>query len=220
MVDFDRSKVYWWRSLATEGNTGTRKEILFAAYKEIHLKGFQAASLNNILSYTGVTKGALYYHFKNKTELGYAVIEEEIWERIFHVFIEPLDHADDPIKCLISQIEHFGQEFTIKDIELGCPLGNLNHEMSPINEGFRIRLNHIYELWYESLIRAIIKSQNSGNIIMEISPKQTAVMIVATLEGCISAGKVSQEMNKLHCCGKGLIHYLKSLRVNHEGLWS
>lgn len=40
--------------------------------------GFQAASLNNILAKTGLTKGALYHHFPDKDRLGYAVIEEVI----------------------------------------------------------------------------------------------------------------------------------------------
>jgi len=210
----ESNSAYWWRPLKKESVANTRNIILFAAFKEIHQKGFQAASLNNILSATDVTKGALYHYFKNKTELGYAVIEEEIWCRIFHRFIEPVENSNNTVSILISQIEHFGQEFTLRDIELGCPLGNLNHEMSPVDEGFRVRLNRIYQRWYDSLTRAIIQSQNSGIIRKNIEPKNTAVMIVATLEGCISAGKVSQDMNRLQDCGKGLIQYLTSLRTD------
>jgi len=76
MNDLNNSEIYWWRVLEDESEPDTRSKILFAAYKEIHLHGFQAASLNNILAHTGVTKGALYHHFPNKTELGYAVIDE------------------------------------------------------------------------------------------------------------------------------------------------
>ena len=54
----------------------TRDEILQASLDEIHRHGFQSASLTRILKNTGLTKGALYHHFRNKNELGYAVVDE------------------------------------------------------------------------------------------------------------------------------------------------
>ena len=56
----------------------TRERLLQAASREIYRSGFQSASLDTILASAGVTKGALYYHFKNKQALGYAVVEEVI----------------------------------------------------------------------------------------------------------------------------------------------
>ena len=56
----------------------TRQALLEAAFEEIYRVGFQAASLDRILDRAGVTKGALYHHFKNKLELGYAVLEEVV----------------------------------------------------------------------------------------------------------------------------------------------
>src|ERR1700727_474847 len=56
----------------------TRERLLQAASREIYRSGFQSASLGTILASAGVTKGALYHHFKNKEALGYAVVEEII----------------------------------------------------------------------------------------------------------------------------------------------
>src|SRR5438876_437655 len=53
----------------------TRERLLQAASREIYRSGFQSASLDIILASIGVTKGALYYHFKNKEALGYAMVE-------------------------------------------------------------------------------------------------------------------------------------------------
>ena len=145
-------EVYWWKQL-DDKELDTRAKILFAAYKEIHINGFQAASLNTILAHTGVSKGALYHHFPNKTELGYAVIDEVIADRIERSFIEPLKNAEDPIQSLIDLIQQAGSSFTLKDIQLGCPLGNLAQEMAPIDEGFRTRLNRIYGFGMRQLNR-------------------------------------------------------------------
>ena len=214
MADLNESEIYWWRVFDDEPAPDTRSKILFAAYKEIHLKGFQAASLNNILAHTGVTKGALYHHFPNKTELGYAVIEEVIAGRIFQGFIAPLKDADDPIQALIDLIHQAGKAFTLRDVQLGCPLGTLAQEMAPIDEGFRSRLNRIYELWHGAIVEAVNKAKATGGLIEQVQAEQVAVMVVATMEGCLSAGMISQDLNKLMFCGEGLIQYLRLIQKN------
>lgn len=210
------SEVYWWRSLDDEGEPDTRTKILFAAYKEIHLNGFQSASLNNILAHTGVTKGALYHHFPNKTELGYAVIEEVIADRILRSFIEPLSNSNDAIQALIELIQRSGEAFTLRDIQLGCPLGNLAQEMAAIDEGFRVRLNNIYEIWHAAIRDAVKQAQSNGKILPSVKPELVAVMVVATMEGCLSAGKISQDLETLACCGEGLIQYLNLIQNNNK----
>ena len=54
----------------------TRKALLGAAFNEIYHRGYQAASIDEILKNAGVTKGALYHHFESKKALGLAVIDE------------------------------------------------------------------------------------------------------------------------------------------------
>jgi TetR/AcrR family transcriptional regulator, transcriptional repressor for nem operon len=216
MLDLDESDVYWWQPIEGDIELDTRAKILMAAFREIHLNGFQAASLNNILAHTGVTKGALYHHFPNKTELGYAVIDEVIAALVHRSFIAPLIGAENPLHALIELIQMAGNSFTMKDISLGCPLSNLAQEMAPIDEGFRTRLNHIYQLWHEAIYDSIMLAREKDLLIDEVDAEQAAVMIVATLEGCLNAAKISQDMNTLFCCGAGLIQYL-NLIIKKEG---
>ena len=203
--------VYWWRRL-DDAEPDTREKILFAAYKEIHVNGFQAASLSNILAQTGVTKGALYHHFGSKTELGYAVVDEVIARRLDLGFIAPLEQIDDPIDGLIALIREAGESFSMTDIELGCPLSVLAQEMAPIDEGFRTRLTAIYDLWHESIASVLRRARDAGTIIDDVDPDALAVTIAATLEGCLNAAKVAQNLDKLMQCGAGLIRFLQLLR--------
>lgn len=212
MSDLNDNDIYWWRPLHGESAQDARSKILFAAYQEIHLNGFQAASLSHILARTGLTKGALYHHFPNKTELGYAVVDEVIADRINRSFIAPLNDSDNPMQALIQLIEQAGYAFTLRDIQLGCPLGNLAQEMAPIDEGFRIRLNRIYDQWHMAIIRALTKAQQNGDLTVQVNAEHVALMVVATMEGCLSAGMISQDLNKLLGCGEGLIQYLKLIQ--------
>jgi len=219
MNELDDNDVYWWRPLDA-AEPDTRGKILFAAYREIHLNGFQAASLSNILARTGVTKGALYYHFPSKTELGYAVVDEVIARRIYLGFIQPLENLDDPIEGFIQLIQQAGDAFSITDIELGCPLSVLAQEMAPIDEGFRQRLTAIYQQWHASIARVLREAQRDGLIIASIDPGAMAVTIAAIVEGGLNAAKVSQDLSSLHCCGSGLTQLLQLLRTpagsNHD----
>ncbi len=203
--------IYWWRALDDRA-PDTREKILFAAYREIHVNGFQSASLSNILARAGVTKGALYHHFRDKTELGYAVVDEVIARRVHLSFIQPLEHFDDPIEGFIAFIQHAGDTFSMTDIELGCPLSVLAQEMAPIDEGFRTRLTAIYEQWHRSTADLLREAREKDLILGEVDPETMAMTIVAIMEGGLNAAKVSQNLGKLHLCGQGLVQLLKMIR--------
>lgn len=190
----------------------TRRELLEAAYAEIHLQGFQSASLNAILNKTGVTKGALYHYFKSKKELGYAVLDEWIRPYLESTWIEPLnDKTLPPIERLQQTISQAGEKLDDQEVQLGCPLSNLSQEMSPIDEGFRHRADAIYQSWLESIKTTLIEGQQSGSIRQDINPADTALFIIASLQGCMSIAKNAQSREALLHCGKGVLSYLDSL---------
>lgn len=55
----------------------TRQAILLAAAKVFEERGYQMATINEILSAAGVTKGALYFHFASKEDLAQGVLHEQ-----------------------------------------------------------------------------------------------------------------------------------------------
>jgi AcrR family transcriptional regulator len=203
--------VYWWRPL-DDSEPDTRQKILFAAYREIHVNGFQAASLSHILARTGVTKGALYHHFPNKTELGYAVVDEVIDRRIELGFIEPIASFDDPVDGFIEFVRNAGDTFSITDIELGCPLSVLAQEMAPIDEGFRMRLTAIYERWRGAIAEVLTRARREGLILEAVDPDAMAATLMSMMEGGLSAAKVTQSLDTLQLCGAGMIQVLQLIR--------
>ncbi len=190
----------------------TRAKILMAAFDEIYHRGFQAASLNNILKNTDITKGALYHHFKNKMELGYAVVDEIIYTTLRANWIEPLQNTDDPVAIIREILLISGEKMTDEDVRLGCPLNNLALEMSPIDEGFRTRITAIYTEWQEAVEQACECGKQAGNIRQNTDSKQLGVLFVATLEGCLGLAKSTQSLETLMMCGQGLVQQLELLK--------
>lgn len=197
----------------TEQDIATRQVILQAAYEEIHVRGFQAASLSKILANTNVTKGALYHYFPTKLALGYAVVDEILAVQIDQMWVQPLLKTDDPITGLIQIIIQSGKEITEEDISFGCPINNLAQEMAPIDEGFRYRVEAVYEAWREGTAQAFKNGQDKGFVKKGINAKSVATMVVASLEGCMGLAKNSRSKKMLYQCGESVVDYLRSLQV-------
>jgi AcrR family transcriptional regulator len=71
-----RAKVTAMAPLREEHVAATRQALVTAARKHFGSVGFAATSLDDVVADAGVTKGALYHHFKNKEDLFVAVYEE------------------------------------------------------------------------------------------------------------------------------------------------
>ncbi len=109
----------------------TREVLLHAAFEEIHRTGLQAASVDAILAHTGVTKGALYYHFPTKTDLGYAVVEEVIRQRILQRWGHDVREGEDPITHLIEKLSFEAKHrWPLEALQVGCPVNNLANKIS------------------------------------------------------------------------------------------
>lgn len=193
----------------------TRQRLLESAFEEIHCNGFRAASLNAILKKAGVTKGALYHHFGSKQALGYAVVDEMV-----RPFVEarwrPAVESSDPVAAGIAVVREMLVTRADMAASLGCPFNNLCQEMSPVDEGFRKRLNAILHDWRESTIEGLRRGQKQGHVRRDADPKAAAAFIIASVEGCIGMAKASRSKEFLQAGMAGLIDYLEHLRPAHR----
>src|SRR6202021_1166728 len=146
----------------------TRERLLQAAAREIYRSGFQRASLDTILASARVTKGALYYHFKNKQALGYAVVEEVISPDTRGMWVRPLLSVKDPIDTLIGIVQSLSVR--PEDVCGGCRLNNLAQEMSPLDAGFRKRLETIFDAWREATASVLREGKIHGSVRRHVEP--------------------------------------------------
>ena len=191
----------------------TRLALLNAAFDEINQHGFQAASLARIINETKVSKGALYHHFPSKLEMGYAVVDELIAENVKEMWITPLNQADNIIDALLLQIETMISKRNDNNICFGCPANNLAQEMSPIDEGFRERINNIFDQWRTAITKGLIDGQANGIVKETISTDASAYFIVAAIEGATSLAKNAKSVDVLRTSLQGLKEHIETLRI-------
>jgi AcrR family transcriptional regulator len=189
----------------------TRKRLLLAASREIYRSGFQSASLDTILAIAGVTKGALYYHFKSKEELGYSVVEEVIASNVRGRWVRPLQSGKDPIDALIDAV----QRIPVRPVDVrgGCQLNNLAQEMSPLDAGFRKRLAIIFEAWREAVASVLREGQTRGIVRRDLEPANAAGLLIAMVEGYGSLAKNAQDPKVMKAGIRNIVDWLRSLRA-------
>lgn len=191
----------------------TRRRILEAAHEEIFGQGFRAASLDNILKKTGVTKGALYHHFPNKQALGYAVLEEIIFPEAARGW-EPLrDETERPLDVLIDVLEADKRRFGGERASRGCPINNLVQEMSAADEGFRERLANFQSRWIRAVEKVLQRAQAAGQVRADINARQAATLVVSSYEGCSGLAKVNRDANCFGSCIDAIVIFLNGLRA-------
>jgi TetR/AcrR family transcriptional repressor of nem operon len=194
----------------------TRERLLHAASREIYRSGFQSASLGTILASTGVTKGALYYHFKSKEGLGYAVVEEVIAPDVHGRWVRPLQSVKDPINALIGAVQHI--PVRPEDVRGGCQLNNLAQEMSPLDAGFRKRLAVIFDAWREAVTSVLREGQAHGSVRRDVEPADAAGLLIAMVEGYGSMAKNAHDPRVMKAGIRNIVDWLRSLRApgNHK----
>lgn len=196
---------------ATKSQKGatTRDQILDAAGRLIHLKGYHCTSLDDVLRESGVGKGNFYYHFKSKEELGYAIVDR-VMRGFLERTLEPAfaDPSGDPIAQIHAFLDRVLDNQRQRNCVGGCPIGNLAAELSDVHEGFRQRLAGIFAEWSATLTDAIGRSEVFDRAREGFEPAALAQFLVAALEGAILLSKVTKDIQIMERCVEQLKQHL------------
>jgi len=192
----------------------TREAVIEAATRLIHVHGYNATSLDDVLRESGVGKGNFYYHFKSKQDLGYAILD-----RIVTAFLErtlepcfsgPTAPPLAQIRCFLDRVLEAQRA---RQCVGGCIMGNLGSELSDVHEGFRARLASVFTAWRERLTAAFAEAARRGEVSAACRPEAVAQFVVASLEGALLLSKVTKDIGVMEQCVAELKRYLAAFEA-------
>ena len=146
-----------------------------------------------------------------KRELGFAVLDDCFGAKATAALDEALDR-DDPIRGIADLFSAMAHKLEGQRLTCGCPINNLAQEMSPLDEGFRERLQQIYKSWHRRIANALAGAQQRGVIRDEVDPGEVAYCVIATMQGAIGLAKNAQDATIFRASIKGLLSHLESIR--------
>lgn len=161
----------------------TKQLILDESYKLFYKDGFNATSVDKIMVKTQLTKGAFYHHYKNKKELGLAVIKLKIKKRVYDGMISPLYKSGNSIEILKQTFIDRIKSFPLEEKQSGCPMNNFINEIGDSEKIYQIALKNIIEEWKSALIHLIDRGKKEKSIHQTISSDSTAMYLISAFEG-------------------------------------
>jgi TetR/AcrR family transcriptional repressor of nem operon len=168
----------------------TRMNIIQKSFDLIYERGYQGTSIDDIIATTQVTKGAFFYHFKNKEEMGLAVINEMLYPHMIPFLDKQLERPGDFRVNIYRMMEVLLLEDKFFKVEYGCPAVNMIEEMAPRNPSFRKALTRVLLLWQSELESAIVRAQAEGQLTKAHDAKKIAQYVTANYGGARYMGKI------------------------------
>lgn len=161
----------------------TREALLDAAEDVFFDKGVARTSLEQIARHAGMTRGAVYWHFRNKADLFHALLE-----RVRMPFQELIDEIEDPMAI----------DSPLDAIRLACLHGFTRLEQPRYRRVHSILIhrceffsdidpiamqNELTQECRESLLERFSKAHEMGLMRPDISPAIATELLQATLGG-------------------------------------
>jgi AcrR family transcriptional regulator len=154
----------------------TRETIVAAAAHEFAAQGYQGASLSKILERSGVTKGALHFHFASKEAMARAVAE--VMERRFPEFLQVFtDRGEDvlttAVHLAIGIADLLGDDVYCRAGMRVVSEGALGPELTPWP----------YRYWEDVFIDLLARAREEGSLREDVDSRELARTVVALGHG-------------------------------------
>ena len=182
-------------------------QILDAAAQLIAQHGYSQTSVDDVIRHSGLSgKSHFYHYFKSKEELGYEVLNrqfERFAERGLAILREPMI---DPLDRLALFIDSLVASQAERGWRGGSTFGSLASELADAHEGFRTRIETVFERWASQIQSLLWEAR--PRMIDEVDTARMARFIIATLEGAVLMSRVKRDGAVLQGIAEDLKKYV------------
>jgi TetR/AcrR family transcriptional regulator, transcriptional repressor for nem operon len=168
----------------------TRQQILQATARLVALKGFHDTKLEEVLESASVTKGAFFHHFRDREDLGFAVLDWHMDQRRQQLdMIEqelPRSRQAGPLLRVFRRLDAIQEMIHRRDgAKGGCVIGNMSTTLSDCHEGFRTRLAECFDEMALEFFPHLEAAARQGGLTRRTNTRELARYIVTVIEGAI-----------------------------------
>ncbi len=162
-----------------------RQQILLATIKLLGTKGYADMSMNDIVAESGISKGGIYWHFKNKDAIIEAAFVSILDAQL--AFIEAqlagTDPARDKLRRIFGIAHLVGEESTPPPLEFFA--------LAARDAALMEQVRHYVHAYQERIAQVIQQGIDSGEL-ASVDPMMTALNLLSFLEGVLLIGLTVQ----------------------------
>ena len=168
----------------------TREKILQAAARLFALKGYHDAKLEEVLDTAQVSKGAFFHQFRDREDLGFAVLDwhmdrrRQLLEKIEQEL--PLAKQADPLQKVFRRLDAIQEMVRRREgCKGGCIIGNMSTALSDCHDGFRKRLAECFDEMAKEFLPHLEAAARQRRVTRRTNMSELARYIVTVIEGAI-----------------------------------
>lgn len=190
----------------------TRQDILSAALALFHAKGYSNTTLEQIACHAGVTRGAIYWHFKDKLDLLMGIkedIERSTATRLEDLLSLSVTTLADMRDNLLRLFQNLEQDTRFRRFfELVSYRAEFTRELQPMLDQFKQRCWRLQQKDTEDLTRL----QQNNQLPATVNCAQAALGFRCLIFGLIDSWLMNDDLFSLTEQGNALItRYLETL---------
>lgn len=170
----------------------TRQLIIETASILFNTKGYKSTSISDITRSAGITKGAIYKHFKDKSDLEKECLQS-MTRVLFSNVSEGIRKAPDAEKKILSLLNYFAQYGVKSPFKGGCPLMNAAVEVDDSDPGLKKVVSNIFVMLHQGISKVIENGVLRGQLKADIDVSEYATLIYSSIEGAIMMMKATDD---------------------------
>jgi AcrR family transcriptional regulator len=196
------------KNVKTLQSLDTSSRILTKAMKIFLEKGYHGTSIDDITQAAGVTKGALYWHFKSKEDLLERIVEE-FEKRFLDGLIQTVENVQGDIQDKIEKYFRYNAAFSFYNRELCVSFTTLAAELVGAHHGTEPEFRRIYKKYQKFLSNLILQGKKEKVFKKEINPDLAALIIIAFHDGIL----IRWFMNRNEIDGEAYVNTFKKIML-------
>jgi TetR/AcrR family transcriptional repressor of nem operon len=190
----------------------TRRFIIETTAPIFNTKGYEGTSMSDLTEATGLTKGSIYGNFENKEEVALAAFDHNhsIIKKMITDKIAQAHTYHDKLMVYATVYHSFTRRSGF--VKGGCPVLNTAIEADDTNPPLRDKAANAIQSWRKSIINLIKAGVTQGEFKDGIDYEQTALSIIALIEGGVMIAKVTDTPESLDIVLKTVSMLIDGLR--------
>jgi TetR/AcrR family transcriptional repressor of nem operon len=167
----------------------TRERILAAAEPLVLRQGYAGTSLDDILGASGLTKGAFFHHFKDKSAFARALIERctcNDTDRFQRCAVKAEAATDDPFGQALAFLKAMEEFIENRETQhTGCVLAAYTYEIMQFEPELQAYIGQCFRRWsavYEKKFEAVLERYKPA---AAVRARDLAEQVIAIFEGAL-----------------------------------
>lgn len=162
--------------------------VLDSAMQAFWLRGYEATSLADLMTATGLKKGSIYKAFNDKHSLFISALTRYLDQsNVCHR--QYLQESDSPKEGIYEWLHNIIDQRGNDELRRGCFMLNSLVELAPHDETVKKLLANHLDHVQKQICRAIARGQELGEFRTDISAEELSFLVLNLLHGIVTNSK-------------------------------